>query len=161
MKITLAAIALSAAAVGWGGAAAANEGQQQACAGAIAKKADVPMSAVRVVPGSGKGSQAGINDIQFEFPGGSAECWVDKNFRIHDVHIATYHGKSEDADRTGQKEACASFFADKLGVPMSAVRTHHARPTSHGKLLVAVSAGNKTGECEVDTKFNIVAFNRT
>ena len=142
-------------------AAQANSGQEQACAGDVAEMQGIEMSSVRVAHANG--SRSGVTEVILEYPGGSARCMVDADYNILDIRWnhrqgVSHPGGGAHADKSGQEQACASYFSNQMSTSMSEVRVRNSKPTKHGHLLVTVAVPGMAGRCNVDAHFNVVGF---
>lgn len=163
MKWLVATIpAIGLAALGMGSAAVANPGQEQACAGRVAEMRGIPMSEVRVH--DVEGSQSGIEMVELHFPGGSATCWVDRRFDIHDIHWSraperTHHPKgSMRGDSNAQEQACAARMADEMSMPMSGVRVASSNSFIMGSRQVMLTVPGMRAQCTADVHNHVVYF---
>ena len=147
------------------GPALADPGQEQACAGRVSEMRDIPMSDVRVT--RTEGSKSGIATVDLIFPGGSATCWVDREYNIHDMHFSRHperqrRSSSSNKDATGdanaQEQACASRMADEVNERMSSVRVIQSNAYIMGSRQVTMSTPGMKALCTADIHNNVVFF---
>lgn len=152
----LAALALASVAA----AKPVDPGQEQACAADVADKQGMDMSDIRVV--HSEGSESGVAEVVLEYPGGAARCMVDGDYNILDIRWnheeGVSHNVSPAADKTGQEQACAGYFAQQMNEDMSTVRVVSSKPKKHGHLLVVVAVPGMKASCNVDAHYNVVGF---
>lgn len=64
------------------------------------------------------------------------------------------------ADIAGQEQACASEFADRLGIDMDEVRvqSRDTAPSGNPMIFVSTADDDRQGRCEVDSNYDVVDF---
>lgn len=147
------------------GFALADPGQEQACAGRVAEMRNIPMSDIRAT--KIEGSESGMATVDLIFPGGSATCWVDREYNIHDMHFSRHperqrRSSSSNKDATGdtnaQEQACASRMADEANERMSSVRVIQSNAYIMGSRQVTMSTPGMKALCTADIHNNVVFF---
>lgn len=146
------------------GSALADPGQEQSCAGRVAEMRNIPMSDIRVT--KIEGSESGMATVDLIFPGGSATCWVDRKYDIHDMHFSRnperqrHSSSNKDAtgDANAQEQACASRMADEANERMSSVRVIQSNAYIMGSRQVTMSTPGMKALCTADIHNNVVFF---